>query len=219
LLADDVKAVVSPALAGVWLPKCGGNADLLELDAVLSEAERAAGVSRRTPVVALVETGAGVLALPQIAGGARVVHVGLGEVDLAADLGVEPGPAGEELGWARARLVVACSAAGLEAPIAPVSADFRDLASLRNSSVALRRQGYWGRAAINPAQVAVINEVFTVSEEDLAAAAAVVGLYEEALAAGEGVAVDAAGRMVDEAVVKVARRVLSRAAVSARREG
>jgi citrate lyase subunit beta/citryl-CoA lyase len=66
--------------------------------------------------------------------------------------------------------------------------------------------GFGGRAAIHPAQVGVINDVFTPSPREVAAAREVIASFE---AAGGGASVDDEGRMVDEAVVRAARRTLS----------
>jgi citrate lyase subunit beta/citryl-CoA lyase len=69
--------------------------------------------------------------------------------------------------------------------------------------------GYLGRACIHPAQAAVVNEVFTPSQDELDDARDLIARFDAAMAAGDGVCLDARGRMVDEAVVKQARRVLS----------
>jgi citrate lyase subunit beta/citryl-CoA lyase len=105
--------------------------------------------------------------------------------------------------------VLASAAAGIDPPVGPVSTNFRDLDALRTSTEALARLGYVGRACIHPAQAAVVNEVFTPSEESVASARALVEAYDAAVAAGQGVFTDESGRMVDLAVVRQARRTLS----------
>jgi citrate lyase subunit beta/citryl-CoA lyase len=91
-----------------------------------------------------------------------------------------------------------------------VHRDLRDVDGLRTSTEALRRLGFGARSAIHPAQVAVIEEVFTPTPAEVEAARAVVASYDASLAAGTGVVVDVQGRMVDEAVVRSARRLLAR---------
>ncbi len=112
--------------------------------------------------------------------------------------------------FARSSLVVASAAADLDPPTAPVSTDFRDLESLRDDTVALRRLGFGARSAIHPAQLDVINEVFTPTTAELERARELVALFEESLAHGDGVCTGPDGRMVDEAVVRSARRTLAR---------
>ena len=69
--------------------------------------------------------------------------------------------------------------------------------------------GYRGRACIHPAQAAVVNEVFTPTDGELAAARSLIERYDAASAAGEDVFTDDSGRMVDLAVIRQARRTLS----------
>jgi citrate lyase beta subunit len=109
--------------------------------------------------------------------------------------------------------------AGLAAPIGPVATDFQDPAGLRHSTDALRRLGFGSRWAIHPAQVPVINQIFTPAPDQVEAARRLVERYDDALDQGIGVCVDEDGRMVDEAVVRTARRVLARARRTAEQSG
>ena len=72
-----------------------------------------------------------------------------------------------------------------------------------------RRQGFLGRACIHPAQVAIVHEVFTPTEADVARAREVLELVARADAAGEAVVLDGNGRMLDPAVTRAAHRVLA----------
>jgi citrate lyase subunit beta/citryl-CoA lyase len=112
------------------------------------------------------------------------------------------------LGPVRAQVVIASAAAGISGPTGPVYLDVRDLDGLRSSTTALRRAGFGARSAIHPDQVAVIEDVFTPTDEEVARARDVVSAWD---AAGTGVAVDERGRMVDEAVVRLARRTVETA--------
>jgi citrate lyase subunit beta/citryl-CoA lyase len=120
---------------------------------------------------------------------ARVWQLGLGELDLCAEVGIEPSADERELLPIRVQVVLASAAAGLDPPIGPVSTDFRDLAALRRSTDALRRLGFGSRWAIHPAQVPVINQVFTPSPEQVKAARRLVERYDSALGMGVGVCV------------------------------
>ncbi|MER5771839.1 CoA ester lyase [Streptomyces sp. NPDC001985] len=211
-LADIAEVASGPPsvpLAGVCAAKTESAERLAELDGALREAERGSGRRPGTlGVVPLLESARAVLAAPLLAAGPRVVRLQLGEADLRAETGVEPG--GDESGmlYARSRTVLASAAAGIDPPMAPVSTDFRDLGRLRESTLALRRLGFRGRACVHPAQLAVVHEVFTPSGDELARARDLLGRYEAARAAGAGVCLDGRGRFVDEAVVRAARRLL-----------
>ena len=139
-----------------------------------------------------------------------VERLAIGEADLSAELGVTLGDDGAELLYARSTLVVASAAAGIDAPTGPVFTDFRDADGLRLSTDALARLGFGSRPAIHPAQVEVINEAFTPTKAQLAAARELMAAFEEALAAGAGAAASD-GVMFDAAVVRQAQRVLDRA--------
>ena len=205
---DDLDAVVGPRLTGVVVPKAE-PALLARVDRLLAERETARGLPPGSvAVLPLVESAAGLLALPAIAAAPRVHRLGLGEADLIGELGLRPGPERAELAPIRLQAVVASAAAGITAPVAPTSTDFRDLDTFRTTSVALLALGFRGRTAVHPSQVPVINEVFTPGEEEVAEARRTVERFE---ASGSGVLVDERGRMVDEAVVRSAREVLSRA--------
>lgn len=206
----DVTAITGPALTGVVLAKAETGEDLERLDDALTRAEVAAGMGTGgIRVVPLVESAAAVLAARTLAAGPRVCRLQLGEADLAADLGLRPGPEGHEFAAIRSHVVVVSAAAGIDPPVAPVSTDFRDLAALRAGTEALQRAGFVGRACIHPDQVTVVNEVFTPSPADLDWARGVMDTYAAARADGSALAVGPDGRMIDKAIVRQAERVLA----------
>ncbi|GAA3228293.1 HpcH/HpaI aldolase/citrate lyase family protein [Dactylosporangium siamense] len=206
---DDVRAVTGPNLAGVCLAKAGSAAEVAAFGATIAAAEEACGRPvGSVAVVPLLESAAAVLGAPDIARAPRVARLQIGEADLRAELGVTLGPDERELLFVRSQIVLASAAAGIAPPVASVSTDYRDLAALRASTVAFRRLGFLGRACIHPAQVAVVNEVFTPTPEEVAEAADLVRRFDAALDSGAGVLVDVDGRMVDAAVVRAARRIV-----------
>jgi citrate lyase subunit beta/citryl-CoA lyase len=212
LLADDVKVAVGPAVTGICLPKTHTPEQLRKLGELLAGAERLAGLAEGSiRVVPLLESAAGILSAPAIAQQPRVRQLGLGELDLCAEVGIQPSADERELLPVRVQVVLASAAAGLVPPIGPVSTDFRDLVALRHSTEALRRVGFGSRWAIHPAQVPVINQTFTPTPKQVEAARRLVERYDGAHERGVGVCVDEDGRMVDEAVVRAARRTLARA--------
>lgn len=207
---EDVAAVVAPGLRGVMVAKAESRADLDAIDDELGKAEAREGLDAGSVgVVPLLESAAAVLEARAIAAAPRVVRLQVGEADLAADLGL--GEDADDADWApiRSQVVLVSAAAGISAPVAPVSTDFRDLERFAASTRALARRGYVGRACIHPAQVGVVNDVFTPSEDSLARARALVEVFDQAVAEGRGVVVGPDGRMVDEAVVRRARSVIA----------
>jgi citrate lyase subunit beta / citryl-CoA lyase len=220
LLADDVHAAVGPAVTGVCLPKSHTPEQIRRLGELLGAAEQRAGLAEGSiRIVPLLESAAGILSARAIAQEPRVWQLGLGELDLCAEVGIQPSADERELLSIRVQVVLASAAAGLEPPVGPVSTDFRDLAALQRSTEALRRVGFGSRWAIHPAQVPVINETFTPTPEQLEAARRLVERYDRALDEGVGVCVGEDGQMVDEAVVRAARRILARARRAAEQSG
>ena len=200
----DIRAVAgAAALTGIYLAKSDRVADIEQADRLLTDVGSAASL------VPLLESARAVLAAPELALGPRVVRLQLGEADLRAEIGLEPGDDEVELLWARSRVVFACAAAGTAPPMGSVETDVRDFDRLRRTTRALRRLGFWGRACIHPAQVPLVMEEFTYTDAERARARDIVERFEHA---GSGVAMDARGRLIDEPVVKAARRVLDAAA-------
>ena len=181
-----------PGLHGVFAPKATGTA---------------LGGVTGVEVCAMVESAAAVLDLPGILAHEAVTVLALGEVDLAADLGVVASADERELWPFRMQVVAASVAGGRRTPIGPVFTAVRDLDGLRAHTEGLRRAGFESRQAIHPDQVTVINEVMAPTAEEIDEAHALLALVA---AAGGGVCVDGAGRMIDEAVLRRARRTLER---------
>jgi citrate lyase subunit beta / citryl-CoA lyase len=207
----DIAAAVWPGVAGVVVPKAEPPL-LAEVSALLGEREQALGVpSGSVAVLALIETAAGLLAAPAVAAVDRVVRLGIGEVDLAAELNLRVSPGREEMTPLRLQVVVASAAAGIAPPVAPVATDIRDLAALRETTDAALGLGFRARTAIHPAQLAVINEVFTPSAEEISRARHLITAFERAERLGTGVITGDNGEMIDLAVVRSAREVLARA--------
>lgn len=200
--SQDIAAIGrATALYGVCLAKAESADDVRRV----ADALEAMGSDAR--VMPLLESARAVLDARSIAAAPRVDVLQLGEADLAVDTGIEPGPTGEEFAWCRSMVVLASAAAGISAPIAPVATDFRDLELLRASTEQLRRSGFFGRACIHPAQVPVANQVFGENQDAVARARA---LLDRAAELGTVTFAGPDGKMVDEAVLRAARRTLAR---------
>jgi len=215
-LADaDLDAVMAAAPAGIMLPKCEGPDDVMALAMRLRVREAdnglADGATRILPII--TETARGVLhahrfdrPLPRLAG------LTWGAEDLAASVGAnaardETGRFTHLFDMARSLTLLAASASDTAA-IDTVYPDFRDEAGFRRSCEDGERDGFTARMAIHPAQVEVINRVFTPSPAAIAAAQAVVDAFAARDDAGV-VAIE--GRMYDRPHLRAAERLLARA--------
>lgn len=199
----DLAACLDENLAGIVLAKAEDPAQVADV------ADRLATLpGARRGLMPLIETGRAVFTVADIAAVDGVTQLQVGEADLRADLGVTFGPDESELLVVRQRVVIVSTALGLLPPVAPVSVEFRDLDAFRTGTQRLARMGYIGRACIHPAQLTIAHEVFTPSEEDVASAMALISAAEQAALEGRGAFTDEHGRMVDEAVVRQARRLV-----------
>src|SRR5262245_13198145 len=214
----DVTAAVEAQVDGVVLPKPRTARDVLALAAHLDVLEtrlnRPLGATTILPIA--TETPGSVLALRDFANcGARLAALTWGAEDLSAALGAET--AVDERGaWlppyelARSLCLLAAGAADVPA-IDTVHTDVRDLGGLRRSALAAHRDGFSGKLAIHPEQVAVLNEAFQPTAAAVEAARAVVTAF--AAAGGAGV-VTCGGKMLDRPHLRRAERVLALAAAS-----
>jgi len=220
---DDLVAVVRAGPAGVMVPKPDGPEDLRRVSHILDALERRDGVT--TPIRLLpvaTETARAPFALSAYAdaGLTRLWGMTWGAEDLSSALGARTnkGPDGT---WAptykmvRSLCLLAAKSAGVEA-VETLYADFRDEAGLIADCQEAAREGFTGRIAIHPAQVAAINAAFTPSEDEVAHASRVVAAFNSA--PGIGV-VGLDGRMLDIPHLKQAQRILEQAAAIAARMG
>ncbi|HEX6299965.1 MAG TPA: CoA ester lyase [Acidimicrobiia bacterium] len=219
MLWDDVMAIEESELVGVILPKAEDPQVISMLDGALTIVERQAGrESGAITIIPLVESALGVRLTYEMARASQrvdCVMFGGGEQgDLVADLGAEWTPEGTGLMQARSQVLLSSRAAGVAYPMEAVFMDFRNLDALRVECELARTLGYVGKVAIHPAQIAVINDVFTPDPELVAYQRKVLAAFEEAEAEGKAsIAVD--GKMVDYAVARVARAVIARAEAAA----
>ncbi|MBK1783206.1 CoA ester lyase [Prauserella sp. ASG 168] len=195
--ADDVAALSGVALDGIMVPKATPSA-LGALD------------EDGPPVIALIETAAGVRDAYETAAHPRVVALMLGGADLAAEANLELRADGQELLHARSVLVFASIAAGLRPPFDVVHLDVRDDAAQEAEARLARSLGFGGKACVHPAQLAGVHRVFTPTEEETAHASAVLAAFDDAQRRGESVVL-LNGKLVDPPIVASARTTLARA--------
>jgi citrate lyase subunit beta/citryl-CoA lyase len=223
MLWDDVVATGQAPVVGVIIPKAEDPTVISQIDGALIALEKTSGKPEGSiTVIPLIESGLGVRLTYEIAKASNRVECvmfGGGEQgDMVADLGVEWTPDGTGLMQARSQMLLSSRAAGVPYPMEAVFMDFRNLDGLRVECELARRLGYVGKVAIHPAQVPVINDVFTPSAEVVDYQRKVLAAFEEAEAKGSAsIAVD--GKMVDYAVARVARAIIARSEAAARVSG
>jgi len=211
----DLEVVVAAAPDAIMLPKAEGGASVIHADAKLAVHEAVAGLSEgHVKIVAIAtETAASLfLAGSYGAASARLEALTWGAEDLSAELGAETnrdtdGNFLDPYRLARTLCLAGAAAAQVQA-IDTIAADFRNLERLKREAEAARRDGFTGKMAIHPAQVPVINEVFTPTPEAVAAARAVVDAFANNPGKG-AVAID--GVMYDRPHLERAKRLLARA--------
>ncbi len=213
LTEADLGPVMRARPDGILLPKCLNGAAIQHLGAMLAvkEAEHdlADGATRIMAIV--TETAASIFNMGTYAGAsARLEGLCWGADDLAACLGAETNrSAGGGYGFpyllARSMTLFAAASVGALA-IDAVDRKFRDLAGLRLECEAARRDGFAGKMAIHPAQVEIINEIFTPSHELIAKARAIVAAFEAEPKAG---VIGLNGEMLDLPNLTKARRLLA----------
>jgi len=210
----DLDAVVAGAPDAILLPKAEGGPSVVHLDAKLTAREAIHGLpDGRIQIIALATETASALFVAGTYGGSspRLIGITWGAEDLSAELGSETNRDGNgrfTSPYMLARnLSLAAAAAARVAAIDTVYADFRNMEGLRAECLEARRDGFVAKMAIHPAQVAVINEVFTPPADAVATARAVVAAFAENPSAGV-VAID--GVMFDRPHLTRAERLLAR---------
>jgi citrate lyase beta subunit len=198
---DDMRTVADLELAALVLPKATPEAvERLGRDG--------------PPVLAIVESAQGLRRAYDVASAPRVAALGLGAVDLGVELRLEPRADGQEVLLARSLLVLESAAAGLRAPFDLVHLALHDVEGLEAECRLARSLGLRGKLCVHPAQVEVVNRIFSPTRDELERARRVVEAYDRGVADGAGV-VSVDGEMVDLPVVERARQVLAEAERSA----
>jgi citrate lyase subunit beta/citryl-CoA lyase len=211
----DLEAIVPGKPDAVLFPKAEGGASVVHLDAKLTAQEAIAGVAEGAIKVLAqnVESAAGLFLAGTFRDASpRLIGMTWGPEDLSAELGAESnrddrGFLTEPYRFARSVCLFGAAAAKLPA-IETVYVDFRNSDGLRQDTIEARRDGFTGRLAIHPAQVPVINEVFTPSAEQIDKAKAVVAAFAANPGAG---AVGIDGKMFDRPHLIRAQRLLAAA--------
>lgn len=214
---DDLAAIVGPGLYCVAIPKVSTPDDVKRVDAVLEFLERVRGIETGSILIdPILETAQGMRQAYEVGvASARVAHMGgvTGrDGDIARAIGFEWTPEGHEAFFYLSKVLLDSRAAGVPYPIGGRGWwDIGDLDGLRVEANRTRQFGYTGMMLIHPSHVAIVNEVFTPSRDQIAHWKELIAAVEQAEREGRSV-VTFKGNMVDTAHVKVAREMLKWAA-------
>jgi citrate lyase subunit beta/citryl-CoA lyase len=218
----DLDAVAGAKPDAIMLPKAEGGASVIHADAKLAVREARGGLPdghiKILPIA--TETAAALFVAGTFAGAsARLIGLTWGAEDLSAELGAQANRDAQGLWLDPYRLARTLCLAGAAAARVPaidtVYVDFRNSEGFRRECEDACRDGFLGKMAIHPAQVPIINEVFTPSARAVEHARAVVAAF--AAEPGAGV-VGIGGLMYDRPHLTRAEQLLARAAGPAKAE-
>ncbi len=209
---DEDIATTAPAHPdGYVLPKVQAAWQVQEISAKIEAAEKThhwPALSIR--LLAIIETARGIVNLREIADSdPRLDALIFGAEDLAGDIGATRTFEGNEVLYARSKVVIHAKAFGLQA-VDTVFTDLNDLQGLEVQTRDAQIMGFTGKLAIHPRQVEPIQQVFTPSMAAIERAQRLIDAHDSQQAAGNGV-FELDGRMVDMPMVRAAQAVLERA--------
>lgn len=207
----DLEEIVPLKPDMIMPPKMSSAADVQTLDSYISELEGRSGIEKNAvKLIPLIETSLGVENAFKIAEASkRVSALFLGGEDLTADLRCKRTREGNEIDYARKRLVCAARAAGIDVYDTPFT-DVNDDEGIYEDAEYAKSLGFTGKSAISPRHVAAINEVFSPSRKDIEYAYEVMEAIRMAEEQGRG-AIALRGKMIDAPIVARAKQTIAMA--------
>ncbi len=219
LLLEDLLAVFPGAPDGLVLPKVASATEVIQVDRELAALEARDGrpIGSTQLIVIATESAQAVLNLPAFPGvllaepaaAARVTALTWGAEDLSASIGATArhtasGTLTVTFQLARSLCLLSAAALGVQA-LDGVYVNFRDTPGLERESAEARRDGFTGKLAIHPDQIAPINTAFNPTEAELARAHRIVAAFAASPDAG---VLTLDGEMIDRPHLLQARRLL-----------
>ena len=207
----DLDAIIPVRPNLIMPPKTASAQDVLKVDAYITQLEEKLGMEHGSVgLIPLIETALGVENAFQIASACpRVKAIFLGGEDLTADLHCKRTKEGEEISYARCRLVCAARAAGVEVYDTPFT-DVNDDEGIYTDAMKAKSLGFTGKSAISPRHVKAINEVFSPTLKEIEYAYEVMEAIRLGKEQGKG-AVSLRGKMIDAPIVERARQTIEAA--------
>ncbi len=205
----DIQAIVPLAPAFIMPTKVSCAEDIIKISELIELIEEKSKLEiGRTKLIPLIETAEGVENAYHIANSSdRIAALFLGAEDLTSDMQAIRTKQGNEIAYARSRIVTAARACNIEAIDTPFT-DAHDYEGLIEDARIARSLGFTGKASISPHHVEGINKAFTPTYEEINYAKNVIEAIEEGKRLGKG-AVSLGGKMIDRPIVLRAQKLLN----------
>lgn len=209
MILADAEAACRAGAFGLFVPKANDPGELKRLDRHSAKVEKIMKKREKTVLVLLIEDPGAVLDARVLAEATpRVLGIGAGSEDLATAMSAEPTP--EVLRLPNLLVHLAAKAAGvLSFGLLTSVADFRDIAGIARAAREARAFGFDGATCVHPSAIAILNQTFAPSAEEIDRATRMITAYEESLAAGKGACVFE-GKMIDVPIVMRARALVAK---------
>ena len=206
--SEDLKMAFALNVDAIMLPKYIPGTAAQSVEEAITAEEVEVGRTDLLPVIALIESTVGVLNLLSVSSfPKRVIRLAYGAADLYADLGVTYLDTGPNSNFAMASMVMASVNCGLAAPIDSPHFDLEDDVGLGAASLFARDMGFGGKLCIHPKQLEIVARAFEPSLSDQEWANRIMEKWNQRSANSGAILVD--GSLVDEAMIKRARQILS----------
>lgn len=214
---DDIAAAVACEIDGIVIPKLETPDQCDPIISAVNEARSKDPGKRPVRILGGIESMLGVVNVNELCKANDLMSaVFFGAEDLASDMGARRTKEGDEVLYARSRVVLAAKLAGIVA-IDQAVIDVRDDEQCRRDASKGRDLGYEGKICVIPRQIDICNSVYAPTEEEITEAAEVVTVYTEAMSKGIGT-IDFKGKMIDGPLLKRAEQTLAIADVIRKRE-
>ncbi|WP_339717622.1 CoA ester lyase [uncultured Sneathiella sp.] len=209
---DDIAAAVKCDIDGIIIPKLETPDQCDPIISAIRKAGKADTTTRSIKIMGGIESMLGVLNVNRLCSAIDIMSsVFFGAEDLAADMGARRSEEGDEVLYARSRVVLAAKIAGI------VAIDVRNDEQCRRDASKGRDLGYEGKICVIPRQIDICNAVYAPTEEEVAEAYEVVTVYRDAMSRGIGT-IDFKGKMIDGPLLKRAEATLAISKIIKNRE-
>ncbi len=211
--ADDVRVLVPAGLRYIRFPMCDSAENIKELDALLTEVEKEHNIPvGSVKIAAALETPRGVYNALSIAQEERVFALSIGAEDFTRTLGATRTPSGQELDYARGKILLEASIAGVMT-VDTVWAMMGDMEGFKKEVQHIKDMGFSGKACIHPSQIAEVHKIYTPSQADVDSS---LQILEAAKAHGieKGGVIKLNGKMIDIPLIDKAERIVKLAIAS-----
>ncbi|PZC40307.1 MAG: citrate lyase subunit beta / citryl-CoA lyase [Chloroflexi bacterium] len=206
---EEINLIVQDGLFGIRIPKVESAEDIRIVEEFLNAQEAKCGMKNgRIKIICNIESSKGILSAANILQASdRIVGFAFGAADFAEDINIWK-PDNFSFLYPKSHLVLVSSAFAVQPPVDSVFTDLNDEDGLRKSSLFAKNIGFFGRSAIHPKQISIINDVYTPSSEEITKAQSIINALHNAEKQNTG-AVNMGGDFVDIAIVKKAEGIIN----------